>query len=135
MAKQGLRLIPGSHAIVHATMAAFASNDASGTKPATVALADGKVVSVNLLFVTSRATGTKSDGLTLINSGTAGTGTTVMGTFLASKAYASYKPVTMTLASAPTFTAGQCLSLAWASTATSGTTFEACTAVLELQYT
>ena len=126
MSKFGLRLIPGSHGVVSVNIAAYASNAAAGTTPATVALADGKVVSCNLLFVTSRATGTKSDGLTLINSGTAGTGTIVMGTFLASKAYASYKPVTLTLGTVNTFTAGQCLSFAWASTATSGTTFEAC---------
>jgi len=125
--------IPGNVNVVKLTVASIASNAAAATLPVVNVPYNAKVVGASLLFVTSRASGTKSDSITLVNLGTAGTGTTVIGTHLATKAYASYAPCALSLATNPTVTAGAVIGLVHASAA-AGTTIEACEAVLHLQY-
>lgn len=134
MAKSNLRFIPGSHEAINFNVASYASNAASATQPAFTAPADGTITAINLMFVASQVSTTKTDGITVVNLGTAGTGTTVIGTFSATKAIASYAPVAVDLAAAPTFTDGQSIGFCWASAA--ATTIQlASTATIELQYT
>ena len=133
MGKTSFGDIPGQVDTVQVALASIASNAASATYPICVARNAGKVAAAHLVFSTSRASGTKTDGLTLINLGTAGTGTTVLGTVKASAAYASYKGLAVSLASAPTFVAGETIGVAWASAAAT-TTVEACNVQLHLTY-
>lgn len=125
--------IPGNSVVAKLTVASIASNAAAATLPIINVPYNAKVIGASMLFVTSRASGTKSNTITLVNLGTAGTGTTVLGTFLATAAYASYAPLALSLATNPTVTAGAVIGLVHASAA-AGTTIEACEAVLHLQY-
>lgn len=125
--------IPGNVNVVKLTIASVASSGAAATLPVLRVPYNAKVVAAHLLFTTSRASGTKGNALTLINAGTDGTGTTPLGTYSATMAYASYSPASLTLAATPTVTAGGVIAFAWASHS-AGTTLEACEAVLHLTY-
>lgn len=131
MSKTRIGDIPDNVVLVSYDLASIASNAAAATLPITRAPFDCQVTGAHLLFSTSRASGTKSDSLTLVNLGTAGTGTTVLGTHLATAAYASYAPLSLSLASAPTVTKGAAIGLVHASAA-AGTTIEAARLVLHL---
>ena len=133
MGKTSFGDIPGQTDSISVAFASVASNAASATYPLGAAKHAGTVQSCTFLFSTSRASGTKSDGITLVNLGTAGTGTTVLGTLAGSAAYASYKPLTVTLIAAPTFSAGQAIGVCWASAAATST-IEAGIIQLNLQY-
>lgn len=133
MGKTSFGDIPGQTDSISVALASIASNAASATYPLAVAKNAGTVQSCTFLFSTSRASSTKADGITLVNLGTAGTGTTVLGTLSATAAYASYKPLTMTLAATATVSAGQSIGVCWASAAAT-TTVEAALVQLNLQY-
>jgi hypothetical protein len=133
MGKTSFGDIPGQTNSLSVAFASVASNAASATYPLGVAKNAGTIQSCHFVFSTSRASSTKTDGITLVNLGTAGTGTTVLGTLSATAAYASYKPLSLTLAASPTFTAGQAIGVCFASAAAT-TTVEAAIVQLNLQY-
>jgi len=133
MGKTSFGDIPGQVDSVSVALSAIASDAAASTRPICVTRNKGTIVGAHLTYVTSRASGTKTNGLTLVNLGSAGTGTTVLGTVLASAAYASYKPLSISLAAAGSFAAGETIGIVWASAAAT-TTVEAATVHLHLQY-
>ncbi|MCK9569421.1 hypothetical protein M0R72_10825 [Candidatus Pacearchaeota archaeon] len=126
--------VPGNWAHFQIAYAGHASNAASATYPLGRAAYTGSVKYCAIIPSTSSVSvADKNTGLTLINSGSAGTGTVVLGSFLGTTAYASYKPFPLTLAATPTVSAGDVLSLAWAS-ASSTTVMPAGIAHLQLTY-
>lgn len=105
--------IPGNINTIKFLVAAVASNVTAATIPICVAPAEGYVRSANFQFTVSRASSTKDNVGFLINCGSTGTGTTVIGTFSGTQAFASYGSVPLTVAASTlaTFAAGDALCL------------------------
>lgn len=127
--------IPGNINSFRYTVASCASNVSSTTLPVCIAPAEGYVRSANLQFSVSRASSTKDYVMTLVNCGSVGTGTTVLGTFYGSAAFVSYasSPLTVGASTVATFAAGDALCLVQASQAAT-TTLPACELSLNLTY-
>lgn len=125
--------IPSNVNTITYALASIASNAAAATYPVCVVPANSQVVGAYLQFSESRASGTKSDSLTLVNLGTAGTGTTALGTHLATAAFASYSGLSLSLTSSPTVPSGGAIGFVWASAA-AGTTVPAGIATIHLRF-
>ncbi len=126
--------VPGCVTQAQIAFASIASNAASATYPITKAVYAGSVKSCVIIPSTSSASvAGKNAGITLINSGSAGTGTTVLGTLNGTVAYASYTPLALSLAASGAIAAGDVISLAWAS-ASSTTVIPAGVVKLELSH-
>lgn len=132
MARTSFADIVGNLNLLTFAVASLASN-ASATVPIVRVPYDAKVIGAHLVFTTSRASSTKVDSLTLVNLGTDGTGTVVLGTHKASAPYASYTPLSLTLATNPTIAGGNTIGLVFTTNA-SATTVEAAQLALHLRF-
>lgn len=129
--------IPGFFENANVSFPGYASNAAAATGVAAYCYAEGKLADASLVPVTSSASTTKSDSVTLVNLGSAGAGTVVMGTLPASSAYASWTPWALslaTVASKLTFAEGDVIGWVHASAA-AGTVVPVGNLFLKLQYT